>query len=167
MVDRLTNRTKQISLFPFSGEIVPEYNAERIREVIEYSYRLIYLVENESIYVLSVIHGAIPLPDSPPQYKINRVAAASADGSPHITVQAKNENPLGFAMAWKQIESIRLLVHTGADINDTLDSGPNRTQLDSAELSSWSEGADLLRLLGGKRSSELAERSNDAQQRKE
>lgn len=66
VVDRLTNRTKQISLFPFSGEMVPEYNAERIREVIEYSYRLIYLVENESIYVLSVIHGAIPLPDSPP-----------------------------------------------------------------------------------------------------
>ncbi|MFN7894078.1 MAG: type II toxin-antitoxin system RelE/ParE family toxin [Pirellula sp.] len=66
VVDRLTNRTKQIAVFPFSGEMVPEYSVERIREVIEYSYRLIYLVENESIYVLAVIHGALPLPDSPP-----------------------------------------------------------------------------------------------------
>jgi toxin ParE1/3/4 len=62
----LTNRTKQISAFPFSGEMVPEYNVEKIREAIEYSYRLIYLVENESIYVLAVIRGALPLPDSPP-----------------------------------------------------------------------------------------------------
>jgi toxin ParE1/3/4 len=46
--------------------MVPEYNVEKIREVIEYSYRLIYLVENESIYVLAVVHGALPLPDSPP-----------------------------------------------------------------------------------------------------
>lgn len=69
-------------------------------------------------------------------------------------------------MAWKQIESLRLLAHAGADINDTIDSGPNRTQLDSAELSSWSEGAELLRLLGGKRFSELTERSNDAEQMK-
>ncbi len=65
VVDRLTSRTKQISAFPYSGEMVPEYNVEKIREVIEYSYRLIYLVENESIYVLAVIHGAMPLPDSP------------------------------------------------------------------------------------------------------
>lgn len=81
-------------------------------------------------------------------------------------LNANNENPLGFATAWKQIESIRLLVDAGADINDTIDSGPNRTQLDSAELSSWSEGSELLRLLGGKRFSEFAECSNDAQQMK-
>lgn len=66
VVDRLTNRSKQISAFPFSGEMVPEYRIEKIREVIEYSYRLIYLVENESVYVLAVIHGAILLPDSLP-----------------------------------------------------------------------------------------------------
>jgi ankyrin repeat protein len=77
-------------------------------------------------------------------------------------LNAENENPLGFATSWKQIESIRLLVNAGAAINDTIDSGPNRTQLDCAELSSWSEGSKLLRLLGGKRFSELAERSNDA-----
>ena len=47
--------------------MVPEYSVERIREAIEYSYRLIYLGENDSIYVLAVIHGALPLPDSPPR----------------------------------------------------------------------------------------------------
>jgi hypothetical protein len=46
--------------------MVPEYNEEKIREIIEYSYRLIYLVENETIYVLAVIHGALPLPDTTP-----------------------------------------------------------------------------------------------------
>ena len=41
VIDRLTKRTIQIGLFPFSGESVPEYRNQQIREVIEYSYRLI------------------------------------------------------------------------------------------------------------------------------
>lgn len=48
-----------------------------------------------------------------------------------------------------------LLVSAGADINNTDDSGPNRTQLDIAELSDWPEVAAALRRLGAKRYSEL------------
>jgi len=66
------------------------------------------------------------------------------------------ENPLGFAVSWNQLDSIRLLVAAGADINDVTDSGTARTQLDCTELSSWPIGSDLLRSLGGKRYSELA-----------
>jgi len=33
--------------------------------VIEYSYRLIYLIEAEVIYIVAVIHGAHLLPDNP------------------------------------------------------------------------------------------------------
>ena len=74
----------------------------------------------------------------------------------------QSENPLGFATSWRQLDSIRLLVNAGAVINDTVDSGPGRTQLDCAELSSWLEGAELLRLLGGKRFSEFDSEINEA-----
>lgn len=65
VVDRLTKRTKQLAAFQYSGQTVPEYNREEVREVIEYSYRLIYFVDLDSIQVIAVIHGAKPLPDSP------------------------------------------------------------------------------------------------------
>jgi addiction module RelE/StbE family toxin len=58
MVDRLTRRSRQISEFPFSGRMVPEYEMEQIREVIEGSYRIIYHIKPDQIDVLAVIHGA-------------------------------------------------------------------------------------------------------------
>ena len=67
VVDRITSRTNQIASFPYSGEMVPEYRRTDIREVIEYSYRVIYLVTADRIYILAVIHGAIMLPDTPPK----------------------------------------------------------------------------------------------------
>ena len=76
-------------------------------------------------------------------------------GADPNALNEESENPLGFAVAWKQPEAIRILVTAGADINDTTDSGPERTQLDSAELSSWTDGAALLRSLGAKRHVEL------------
>jgi len=66
VIDRITKRTVQIGLFPFSGESVPEYSNQEIREVIEYSYRLIYLIDADVVYVLAVVHGARLLPVSPP-----------------------------------------------------------------------------------------------------
>lgn len=71
-----------------------------------------------------------------------------------------SENALGYAVTWKQPQSIELLVAAGADINNMDDSGPEMTQLDWAELSSWTEGAQLLRSLGAKRYSELAGQSS-------
>lgn len=70
VIDRLTKRTVQIGQFPYSGEPVPEYANAQIRELIEYSYRLIYLVDADVIYVLAVVHGARLLPDSPPPPEI-------------------------------------------------------------------------------------------------
>ncbi len=58
MVDRLTRRSQQIAKFPASGRIVPEFEAEQIREVIEGSYRIIYYIKSEQIDVLAVIHGS-------------------------------------------------------------------------------------------------------------
>jgi len=55
MVDRLTSGSKQVGLFPQSGEMVPEYQRPDIRELIEGPYRLIYRVEDVQVVVLAVI----------------------------------------------------------------------------------------------------------------
>lgn len=57
-VDQLTRRSQQLAAFPQSGRIVPEYQMEQIREVIEGSYRIIYYIKSDQIDVLAVIHTA-------------------------------------------------------------------------------------------------------------
>lgn len=66
VVDRLTRRTRQLATFPLSGGMVPEYQREDIREVLEYSYRIIYRVEDSKISIITVIHGASTMPETPP-----------------------------------------------------------------------------------------------------
>jgi toxin ParE1/3/4 len=62
MVDKITRRAEQISAHPSSGRIVPEYEAEDIRELIEQPYRIIYRIKSDQIDVLAVMHGAQLLP---------------------------------------------------------------------------------------------------------
>ncbi len=62
IVDRLTSRSKQIAQFPQSGRMVPEYEAEEVREVLEGAYRIIYEVNPDDISILAVIHGSQQLP---------------------------------------------------------------------------------------------------------
>ncbi len=42
--------------------MVPEYEEEDIREVIEKPYRLIYHLGSDEIKILAVVHGAQRLP---------------------------------------------------------------------------------------------------------
>ncbi|MBI5140641.1 MAG: type II toxin-antitoxin system RelE/ParE family toxin [Nitrospirae bacterium] len=58
MIDRLTGRSQQLGLFPFSGRMLPDYGNDDIHELIEGSYRIIYRVLPDRIDVLAVIHGA-------------------------------------------------------------------------------------------------------------
>lgn len=58
MVDRLTRRSEQVGSFPQSGRVVPEYQMDQIREVLEGSYRIIYYIKPDQIDVLAVIHAA-------------------------------------------------------------------------------------------------------------
>jgi len=39
------------------GHVVPELKQTQIREHFIYSYRIIYEIKNEQIYILAVIHG--------------------------------------------------------------------------------------------------------------
>ena len=66
VVDRITRRTKQISAFPLSGQMVPEYQREDLREQIEFSYRILYHIGKSTISVVAVVHGATVLPNNPP-----------------------------------------------------------------------------------------------------
>jgi addiction module RelE/StbE family toxin len=63
MVDRITQRSEQISTQPFSGRKVPEYETEDIRELIEKPYRIIYRLKQDQIDILAVIDGAQLLPE--------------------------------------------------------------------------------------------------------
>jgi toxin ParE1/3/4 len=60
MVDRLTKRPIQIAEFPFSGRMVPEYELNAIREMLEWPYRIIYLIQasQSQVEVLAVVHGS-------------------------------------------------------------------------------------------------------------
>jgi len=62
MIDRLTRRLEQIGSFPLSGRMVPEYESENVREVIEGSYRIIYLIKLDQIDIVAVVHSARVLP---------------------------------------------------------------------------------------------------------
>ncbi|WP_340103807.1 type II toxin-antitoxin system RelE/ParE family toxin [Rhodohalobacter sp. 8-1] len=59
---------KKLKAFPFDprkGPRVPEYERDDIREVFHHPYRIIYLMKDERIEILSVIHGVRLLPDEP------------------------------------------------------------------------------------------------------
>lgn len=109
-------------------------------------------------------HGNTPLMQAASDGDVWAIETLLEFGANPNALNEQQENPLGFATSWQQLDSIKLLVAAGADINDTADSGPLRTQLDWAELSNWQSGADLLRSLGGRRYIELEVRSEDAEQ---
>jgi toxin ParE1/3/4 len=56
VVERLINRSEQLAAFPRSGRMVPEYEIDDVRQVIESSYRIIYLIKENQVEVLAVIH---------------------------------------------------------------------------------------------------------------
>lgn len=56
VVERLVNRSEQIAAFPRSGRMVPEYEINEVRQVVESSYRLIYLIKEGQVEILAVIH---------------------------------------------------------------------------------------------------------------
>ncbi len=57
-VDKLITRVDQLLTHPKSGRVVPEYNVEAIRELIEGNYRIVYKNNQDSISILRVHHSA-------------------------------------------------------------------------------------------------------------
>jgi toxin ParE1/3/4 len=57
-VNRIINSIVRLESFPFSGRIVPESGRESIREVIFRNYRIVYSLENDTIYILTIFHAS-------------------------------------------------------------------------------------------------------------
>lgn len=58
-IDRLIEAVGLLQDHPKIGRRVPEAEArEDVRELIFQSYRIIYLLEAEQVYILTVIHGS-------------------------------------------------------------------------------------------------------------
>jgi toxin ParE1/3/4 len=58
VVSEIVEKTKKLNDFPEIGRIVPELSDEKVREIIVYSYRIIYKICSDKIDILSVLHGA-------------------------------------------------------------------------------------------------------------
>jgi addiction module RelE/StbE family toxin len=58
MVDRIFESVERLEAFPRSGRIVPEINQENIREIILGSYRIVYLLRDENVFILTVFHAS-------------------------------------------------------------------------------------------------------------
>jgi plasmid stabilization system protein ParE len=57
VVRRIIELTRTLEKFPRAGRKVPEFEDENVRELIAYSYRIIYRVESAEVVVAAVIHG--------------------------------------------------------------------------------------------------------------
>ena len=58
VVDDIVRKTEQLNRFSSSGRMVEELNNPRVREILIYSYRLIYQIKSEEeIEVLAIVHA--------------------------------------------------------------------------------------------------------------
>jgi addiction module RelE/StbE family toxin len=57
-VEKLIERVDRLEEFPKSGRVVPEFNIETIRELIEGNYRIIYKISSNQISIVRVHHSA-------------------------------------------------------------------------------------------------------------
>jgi addiction module RelE/StbE family toxin len=57
VVDKIVNESEKLDDFPKIGRIVPEIDEDNVRELIIYSYRMIYEINDDNINILALIHG--------------------------------------------------------------------------------------------------------------
>ena len=53
----IVSKADNLTDFPEIGRVVPEIGDENVRELIIYSYRLIYEVVPNGVNILAIIHG--------------------------------------------------------------------------------------------------------------
>jgi toxin ParE1/3/4 len=56
-VDRVVESAETLLKTPHIGRIVPEFNRQDLRELIFRGYRIVYLVQDNEILILRVVHG--------------------------------------------------------------------------------------------------------------
>ena len=61
---RVFERTELLAAHPQFGAVVPEFDDDRLREVAEFPYRIIYRILDAHIDVVAVVHVGRRLPSS-------------------------------------------------------------------------------------------------------
>ena len=56
-IRKLRARARKITDAPMSGRIVPEFENNNIREVFLENYRIVYLLQNETVLIITVFEG--------------------------------------------------------------------------------------------------------------
>ena len=57
LVERLLTATERLAAFPESGRVVPEFPALGYREIIVSSYRILYRLADNTVWIIAVVHG--------------------------------------------------------------------------------------------------------------
>jgi len=57
VVQEIAAKAETLTEFPEIGRMVPEISDQNVRELIVYSYRLIYEISAAGIEILTIIHG--------------------------------------------------------------------------------------------------------------
>ena len=58
LISRIFKVTESLAQFPLSGRMIPEMGDQSCREIMYGSYRIMYRVENDDIWVVGIVHGA-------------------------------------------------------------------------------------------------------------
>jgi toxin ParE1/3/4 len=64
---KLLGAGRNLGRYPLSGSTVREWGEPTLRQVLVYSYRVIYRVRADTVTILTVVHGKRLLDDSPPE----------------------------------------------------------------------------------------------------
>jgi len=57
VIQDIVAKTETLNDFPESGRVVLEISDQNIRELLVYSYRLVYEISGRGIGILAIIHG--------------------------------------------------------------------------------------------------------------
>ncbi len=55
---RIIEATDRLAQFPRSGRVIPEIADQSWREIIVWSYRIMYRIIGEDVWIVGVVHGA-------------------------------------------------------------------------------------------------------------
>jgi toxin ParE1/3/4 len=62
-IDRVVESAERLQEAPQLGRVVPEFGRDDLRELLFRGHRVVYLVRDEVVTVLRVVHGARDLAD--------------------------------------------------------------------------------------------------------
>jgi plasmid stabilization system protein ParE len=57
LTDSLIKCAESLSIHPEKGRIVPEFSIKTVRELIFHNYRIVYILKNRRIEILTVFEG--------------------------------------------------------------------------------------------------------------